>query len=203
MTDYINNEIIGFTERQITASDYTCKIIETLSFPNISFNKTMKINKFSSLLTDVEMMLETSSIYIIAGYFNGYLMTMLENKLRCFHRPCPDGIKTNTYSWIFDSSSLREKCPNTEFFLVRIQPECGKIRTRKNSVFGHFSHSAYVYIKKSLMKAFFLNAAIENTCFLDHDYRNVIIDYRKTLLIFILFHKTIDDQARKKNLLVS
>ena len=53
------------------------------------------------------------------------------------------------------------------------------------------------------MKAFFLNATIENTCFLDHDYRNVIIDYRKTLLIFILFHKTIDDQARKKNLLVS
>ena len=23
----------------------------------------------------------------------------------------------------------------------RIQPECGKIRTRKNSIFGHFSHS--------------------------------------------------------------
>ena len=67
---------------------------------------------------------------------------------------------------------LREKCPNTEFFLVhifphsdvfspnagkygpektpyleryevslRIQSDCGKIRTRKNSVFGHFSHS--------------------------------------------------------------
>ena len=47
---------------------------------------------------------------------------------------------------------LREKCPNTEFFLVRIFPysysvnlrihsEYGKIRTRKNSVFGHFSES--------------------------------------------------------------
>ena len=116
MTDYINNEIIGFTETQIAASDYTCKIIETLSFPNISFNKTMKINKFSSFLTDVEMMLETISIYIIAGYFNGYRMTMLENNLRCFHRPCPDGIKTNTYSWIFDSSSLREKCPKYGVF---------------------------------------------------------------------------------------
>ena len=37
---------------------------------------------------------------------------------------------------------LREKCPNTEFFfgpyIPRIQFECGKIRTRKNSVFGHF-----------------------------------------------------------------
>ena len=35
-------------------------------------------------------------------------------------------------------------CPNTEFFLVRIQSECGKIRTRKNSVFGHFSRSEEV-----------------------------------------------------------
>ena len=49
MIEYINNEIIGFTETQITASDYTCKTVETLNFPNISFNKTMKINKFSSL----------------------------------------------------------------------------------------------------------------------------------------------------------
>ena len=35
--------------------------------------------------------------------------------------------------------ALREMCPNTELFLVRIQSECEKIRTRKNSVFGHFS----------------------------------------------------------------
>ena len=47
----------------------------------------------------------------------------------------------------------REKCPNTEFFLVRIFPhlnwirrdtfqsECGEMRTRKNSVSGHFSCS--------------------------------------------------------------
>ena len=34
-----------------------------------------------------------------------------------------------------------ETCPNTEFFLVRIQSECEKIRTRKNSVFGHFPRS--------------------------------------------------------------
>ena len=54
---------------------------------------------------------------------------------------------------------LRKKCPNTEFFLVRIytgvfgqnteiyfvnlriQSKYGKIRTRKNSVFEHFSRS--------------------------------------------------------------
>ena len=36
-----------------------------------------------------------------------------------------------------------KKCPNTELFLVRIHFECGKIRTSNNSVFGHFSPSAY------------------------------------------------------------
>ena len=37
---------------------------------------------------------------------------------------------------------LREKCPNTELFLVRFFPHLDKIWTRKNSVFGHFSRSA-------------------------------------------------------------
>ena len=40
--------------------------------------------------------------------------------------------------------SLREICPNTELFLVRIflfRTEYRKIRTRNNSVFGHFSRS--------------------------------------------------------------
>ena len=41
--------------------------------------------------------------------------------------------------------SLRKKCPNTEFFVVRIQSECGKIRTRKKSIFAHFSRSANVF----------------------------------------------------------
>ena len=40
-------------------------------------------------------------------------------------------------SWI----TLGKKCPNKKFFLVCIKSECGKIRTRKNSVSGHFSHS--------------------------------------------------------------
>ena len=30
-----------------------------------------------------------------------------------------------------------------EYKSLRIQPECGKIRTRKNSVFGHFSRSDF------------------------------------------------------------
>ena len=39
-----------------------------------------------------------------------------------------------------------KKYPNTELFLVRIHSECGKIRTRNNSVFGHISPSAYYSI---------------------------------------------------------
>ena len=37
--------------------------------------------------------------------------------------------------------ALREKCPNTELFLVRIQSEYRKIRTRNNSAFWHLSRS--------------------------------------------------------------
>ena len=48
---------------------------------------------------------------------------------------------------------LREKSPNTEFFLVRIiQSECGKIQTRKNSVFGQFSRSDKFFKEIILLK---------------------------------------------------
>ena len=49
--------------------------------------------------------------------------------------------------------TLREKSPNTEFFLVRIiHSECGKIRARKNSVFGHFSRSDNFFYEIILLK---------------------------------------------------
>ena len=39
---------------------------------------------------------------------------------------------------------LREKCPNTELFLVLVLVhKCGNIRTRKNSVFGQISCSDF------------------------------------------------------------
>ena len=61
----------------------------------------------------------------------------------------------------FRKVTLLEKCPNTELFLVRIFPhlerirrDCryGKIRTRNNSVFGHFSRSVFVIISNVGMK---------------------------------------------------
>ena len=38
-------------------------------------------------------------------------------------------------SFYFSRETLREKCPNTEFFLVRVQSECGKLRTWKICLF--------------------------------------------------------------------
>ena len=61
--------------------------------------------------------------------------------------------------------TLREKCLNTEFFQVRIFPrsnwirrgiqsECEKIRSRKSSVFGHFSRSIKVNINNNFGRVF-------------------------------------------------
>ena len=44
---------------------------------------------------------------------------------------------------------MREKCLNTELFLVRIKSEYRKIQTRKNSVFGHFSRSVLAITEKT------------------------------------------------------
>ena len=43
---------------------------------------------------------------------------------------------------VFEGTAMGEKCPNTEFFwsvFSRIYTENGKIRIRKNPVFGQFS----------------------------------------------------------------
>ena len=70
------------------------------------------------------------------------------------------------FGWILNTPMnhpLREKCPNTEFFLVRIFPhsnrsispiqsECRKIRTRTNSIFGHFSRSDPVEISQKVIR---------------------------------------------------
>ena len=70
----------------------------------------------------------------------------------------------NVTSFNFQANAHCVKCPNTEFFSgpyfstfglkreiygvnLRIQIECGKIRTRKKSVFGHFSRSGTEFTK--------------------------------------------------------
>ena len=57
-------------------------------------------------------------------------------KINCATR---NNLRLVTIWWVFESHSLFEKCPDTEFFCS----EYGKIRTRKNSVFGQFSRSGF------------------------------------------------------------
>ena len=52
--------------------------------------------------------------------------------------------------------SLREKCPNTGLFLVRIFPHSDGIRTRSNSVFGLFSRSVYFRTTNLLLSLYSL-----------------------------------------------
>ena len=58
--------------------------------------------------------------------------------------------QNKTYCWdkeewvYYGHKALREKCPNMEFFwsiFSCIRTEYKKRRTRKNSVFGHFSRN--------------------------------------------------------------
>ena len=60
----------------------------------------------------------------------------------------------NWYFNILVIATLPEKYSNTEFFLVRIQPKYGKIRTSKNSVFGHFYGVQLIVLRSRLLQSF-------------------------------------------------
>ena len=58
----------------------------------------------------------------------------------------------NKYT-LWESDTLREKCPNTEFSLVRIflySDWIQKKTDQKNCVFGHFSHSDKEWVKQEI-----------------------------------------------------
>ena len=124
------------------------------------------------LLADLKVELITTTVCEFCEIYN--LKNKIEDK-SCFKNPsaptCKDLIITNQpkafkhYTVIetgfsdFDKMcvtiTLREKCPNTVFCLVRIHSEYGEIRTGKNSVFGHFSHrdmKTYYKQKPSIVK---------------------------------------------------
>ena len=66
---------------------------------------------------------------------------------------------------------------NTEMYCVslRIQSECGKIRTRNNSVFGSFSRSVKVYFQ--LLKTWLLNVSSKNENFFQIYQTNTQINW--------------------------
>ena len=50
------------------------------------------------------------------------------------------------FYWLISKLTMCKKCPNTEFFLVRIQENTDQ----KNYVFGHFSFSVKIKLKVDL-----------------------------------------------------
>ena len=124
------------------------------------------------LLADLKVELITTTVCEFCEIYN--LKNKIEDK-SCFKNPsaptCKDLIITNQprafkHYMVIETGfsdfhkmcvtiTLREKCPNTAFFLVRVECGVGEIRTRKNSVFGHFSHRAmetYYKQKSSIVK---------------------------------------------------
>ena len=109
------------------------------------------------LLADFKTELTTTTVCDFCEIYN--LKKIIKDKT-CFKNPsaptCKDLIITNQprafkHYMVIETGfsdfhkmcvaiTLCEKCPNTVFFLVRIQSKYGKIQTRKNSIFGHFSH---------------------------------------------------------------
>ena len=104
-------------------------------------------------------------IYCISAQNHQHFQKFIGSSLSLLDKPDFRGVLRNP-SDIYDEASLHEKCPNAEFFSgiyfpvpglnekiygvnLRIQSKYGKMQTRKNSVFGHFSRSAFFYEVKA------------------------------------------------------
>ena len=102
--------------------------------------------------------IEQLNLYLFASIFRK--KSLLTHFIPTFH--C-------CTSW---KHALHEKCPNTEFFLVRIFPhtdcriqsECGKIRTRKDPVFRQF-HTVMVS-RGTLLQNGLINCDVTRSCWL-------------------------------------
>ena len=77
------------------------------------------------------------NIFTFLNYFSEALL----NLIKTIH---------NILSILFAKEVLSEKCPNMEFFLVLIQSECGKMRTRKNPCLDNF-HAVIKLLKKQCL----------------------------------------------------
>ena len=99
-----------------------------------------KENPVNEVIMNVLQIKEKKNFPLFPRHFT-YIQSNIPFKSFCFGY-----IQEILNIFCFLSISLREKCSDTEFFLVRIFPHSDWIRTRKNSVFGHFSRSvSYLY----------------------------------------------------------
>ena len=99
-------------------------------------SQVSKMDLFERIVSDIKTTL--LAIFCKTQNVSKYMSTFLK-----FFRPVVM-LVISKYLLAFRNQmllSLREKCPNTELFLVRIQSEYRNIRTSNNSVFEHFSSS--------------------------------------------------------------
>ena len=118
--------MVSFSKRTVTwglqKGVFLLKFFKTVIF-TFSWALHTKL-KHSMTVSFLSNMLEKRWIANILSSLNHYMINLV-------------GI----LSIIFTTIGLYHyvKCPNVEFFLVRIFPHSDWIRTRKNSAFGHFS----------------------------------------------------------------
>ena len=106
-----------------------------------SFRKKNKDFK-STLITSFILLLRPQRLFLYTAENNRCLLEKLWRLVMSVNH----GIKSAQIRSFFWSAFSRipteyGDLPNTEFFLVRIQSEYGKILTRKNSFFGCFSRN--------------------------------------------------------------
>ena len=82
-------------------------------------------------------------IFTIANELTGFSISRLANMDDFFKRHCVKSLQIRIYLWSVFSCIWTEY---GEIWSLRIQSEYWKIRTRNNSVFGHFSRSEGVYL---------------------------------------------------------
>ena len=75
-----------------------------------------------------------------------HLETLNFSSVYVKHLVCFQNVKHFCTPWSLLALSLHKMCPNTEFFLVRIQEN----KDQKNSVYGHFSRSVSNFFNFSI-----------------------------------------------------
>ena len=82
-------------------------------------------------------------IFTIANELTGFSISRLGNMEDFFKRHCLKSVLIRIYFWSLFSCIWPEY---GEIWSLHIQSKYSKMRTRNNSVFGHFSHSEGVHL---------------------------------------------------------
>ena len=178
----MNKDIMGLTETQISLSDSTCRIVETLNFFNINFNNSE--DKFLSLAYGCR-----NNVAVLDKFYTNGSSIFSFNKHNFADREF-------TLMLVYRKHSMQMQ----EFFLMLqyfVDIVAGDFNfdflkvSENNLLLNHFMEHTqivnkpthlfgslidHVYIKKTLMEEFSANATIENVYFSDHDAIRIVIE---------------------------